>query len=373
MNTVYERLYKNEKELEPELNIEKDRTRKIKGKEKSYIINILYKILIIILIYMILVEFNKDLNFRAIKVAFFLPSIKFGGRERVIALLLSLLSQKKMFIFYLITEQGILDDEYTIPNNIKRICLIENKINIFQAIEREFVDILIYNSYDEQMINKLNELKNTKIIFYNHSSYFLWIYLGFYDFKETIYNIYKNCKYVISLIPFENDYLFKIWGINSFYMDNPLTFEYDSVIPSELTKKNIIMIGRNDPNKRFDIGIKAMKNILKEFPECKMYLISQASEELEALIQSLKLEESVLFTGFKADIQKYLQNASLHILPSLSEAYAMVLTEAKIFGIPTIMGGLDFLALAKGGTIIIYDDNPDTVAKAAIKILKNKT
>ena len=135
----------------------------------------------------------------------------------------------------------------------------------------------------------------------------------------------------------------------------------------------LIMIGRSDPIKRYDIGIKAMKNILKEFPECKMYLISPASEDLVSLIQSLKLEESVLFTGFEVDIQKYLQNASLHILASLSEAYAMVLTESKIFGIPTIICGLDFLALAKGGTIIIYDDNPDTVAKAAIKILKNKT
>ena len=49
----------------------------------------------------------------------------------------------------------------------------------------------------------------------------------------------------------------------------------------------------------------------------------------------------------------------------------MVLGETKIFGIPSIICGLDFLALAKGGTIIIYDDNPDTVAKEAIHILKD--
>ena len=39
----------------------------------------------------------------------------------------------------------------------------------------------------------------------------------------------------------------------------------------------------------------------------------------------------------------------------------------------TILCGLDFLALAKGGTVIIYDDNPDTIAKEAIKILKDET
>ena len=51
----------------------------------------------------------------------------------------------------------------------------------------------------------------------------------------------------------------------------------------------------------------------------------------------------------------------------------MILGETKIFGIPTIICGLDYLALAKGGTVIIYDDNPDTIANEAINILKSET
>ena len=49
----------------------------------------------------------------------------------------------------------------------------------------------------------------------------------------------------------------------------------------------------------------------------------------------------------------------------------MVLIKTKIFGIPTIICGLDYLALAKGGTVYIYDENPETIAKEAIKILKD--
>ena len=49
----------------------------------------------------------------------------------------------------------------------------------------------------------------------------------------------------------------------------------------------------------------------------------------------------------------------------------MALSETKIFGIPSIIIGLDYLALAKGGTAIIYDDHPDIIAKEAIKILKD--
>ena len=96
------------------------------------------------------------------------------------------------------------------------------------------------------------------------------------------------------------------------------------------------------------------------------------NEQLAKLIKSLKLEENVFFTGMQNKIEKYLQNASLHIFPSLFEAYPMVLSEAKIYGIPTILCGIDYIALVKGGTVVVYDDNPDTVAKEAIKILKDE-
>ena len=156
-------------------------------------------------------------------------------------------------------------------------------------------------------------------------------------------------------------------------MDNPLTFEYDSIIPSDLSSKNIIMIGRiNDPIKRFHLGIKAMKTIIKEIPNCRMNIISSKKNKLNKLVKRLKLRKYVKFTGIQKKIEIYLKHASLHIFPSLSESYAMALGEAKIFGIPSIICGLDFLSLAKGGTVIIYDDNPDTIAKEAIKILKNE-
>ena len=177
---------------------------------------------------------------------------------------------------------------------------------------------------------------------------------------------------MISLIPLENDYLFKKWGINSILMDNPTTYNYDLVIPSDLSQKIIIMVGRSeDPIKRYDIGIKAMKNIIKEVPESEMKIISKINKNYQRLIEDLSLEKNVIFTGYQKNIENYLKNASLHILSSLSEAYPMILGETKIFGIPSIICGLDYLSLAKGGTIIIYDDNPITLAKEAVLVLKD--
>ena len=318
-------------------------------------------------------DFYFDLNIveGSIKVGFLMDSIKYGGRERAIAILLNYLAKEQYFTFYLITSSGILKDEYFVPTNIKRISLLNKKMNLFQVIKEENLDIFVYNSYDKNLIKKLNKLQKTKIIYYNHSVFLFWILFG-NNFYNSIYQSYKKCKYVISLVPLENDYLFKRWGINSIFMYNPQTFEYDLVKPSDLSSKNIIMIGRTvDVLKRFDLGIKAMEFIIKEIPECKLNIIGSYNESLERLIKLLKLENFIQFTGFHKNIEKYLKSASLHIFTSIAEAQPMVLSETKIFGIPSILCGLDYLALARGGNVIIYDDSPKTIAKEAIKILKN--
>ena len=342
-------------------------------------INCIYinkKSIILLFIFFLMVSFDylkaNNLDIELIKVAFYCNSIKYGGVERVISLLLNYLSKLKIFELYLITKQKILEGEYSISTNIRRISLSEQKITLFNTIEKEKINILIYNFYNREDIKKLNNLTYTKIIYYDHSSFLYWIYYNAPTFNNSIYYIYRNCDYVISLIPLENNYLFKRWGINSILMDNPTTFEFDSVIPSNLDNKNIIMVGRSyDPVKRYDLGIRAMINIIKEIPECKMNIISLINKKYKSLIQNLKLEKFVKFVGYQRYVEIYLKNSSLHILPSLSETYPMALSETKIFGIPSIICGLDYLALAKKGTVIIYDDEPETIAKEAIKILKN--
>jgi len=336
--------------------------------------------LILILLLIFTIQYNRsnskqnisDINVDIIKIGYYCHSLKYGGVERVMALLINYLSREKIFVHYLISERGVLEDEYPIPNSTRRINLKYPRRSVFDAIEENHIDILIYNFYNSVEIQKLNKLNKTKIIYYNHSTFFYWIYLHVYNFKNSIYRIYKQCDYVISLIPVENDYLFKKWGIKSILMDNPSTIEYDSVIPSDLTQKNIIMIGRSDdPIKRYNLGIEAMEKIIKVIPECKMNIVSVPNDKYVRLIKKLNLSDYVRFVGFHKNVELYFKNSSLHILPSLGESYAMVLSEAKIFGVPSIICGLDYLALAKGGIVIIYDDNPETIAKEAIKILSD--
>ena len=61
----------------------------------------------------------------------------------------------------------------------------------------------------------------------------------------------------------------------------------------------------------------------------------------------------------------------MHIIPSLSESFSLVLAETKIYGIPNILMGLDYISFANKKTIIIYNDTPESLAKESIKILNN--
>ena len=167
--------------------------------------------------------------------------------------------------------------------------------------------------------------------------------------------------------------IFKKWGIKSILMNNFMTYEYYLIIPSNLYFKTILLVGRaNDKYKRFELGLLAFEYIYQNIPESKMIIISSLNEtsflsELEENLNSNNIENP----GYVSELEQFYKNASLHIIPSISESFSMVLCETKIYGIPNILLGLEYLSASSGGTIIIYDDTPESLAKEAIKILKD--
>lgn len=268
----------------------------------------------------------------------------------------------------------ITKNEYKLSGNVRRIIISYQLNKLKRHLISKKIDIFIYQFYDRPAITKIKGIKNLKVIFYNHSCFLFWIYNKDKFIFQNVYNEYKNSKYVISLVPFENNYLFKNWGINSIYMNNFLTYEYDNVIPSDLSSKKILMIGRaSDQNKRFELGIKTMKFILKEIPDSEMIIISDDKDiiEIKNLVKILEIQNNIKFVGYTTTPEIFFKDASLHIFPSIAEAFPMVLTETKIYGIPNLLVGIDYVSASKGGVLIIYDDNPEIIAKFAINILNN--
>ena len=295
--------------------------------------------------------------------------MKNGGRARITSLLLNYFYKIKIINLFLFTKKNKQNNEYIVPH-IKRIII---KNNLVHKILKYKIDILIYQLDNIDEIKQLNKKKFIKIIFYIHSSNFDWVYSNYSIFKE-IYNEYINCKYIISLVPFENDYLFKKWKIRSLLIDNFITYKYNYIIPSNLSSKIILMLGRgNDKKKRFNLGIQSMEYILPHIYKCELKIISNLTgiNNLKNLVYNLNLESNIKFVGYSSTPEIYFKNASLNLFPSISESFGLALSEAKIYGIPSILMGIDYVSISKGGTIIIYDDTPESLAKKSIEILKN--
>ena len=305
---------------------------------------------------------------KKIRVGIYTLCMKNGGRARIAAMLMNFLFEYKLFNLYLYTMKIKEKDEYTYPKIIKRSVINNNNLT---KIFKNKIDILIFhlNSYKKTKI--LNNCNNIKVIYYMHSSIFNFLYLNDTYFK-LLYKEYTKSNYIISLIPFENDFLFEKFGINSILMDNFITYNYKRIIPSDVSSKIILMIGRgNDKNKRFEKGIRSVEYLIQVNQDCELKIISQiyGINDLINLIDNLNLRNNIKIEGFKEHSDAFFKNASLHFFLSISESFGLALCETKIYGIPNIVLGIDYIKIAINGTIIIYDDTPESLAKEAMKIL----
>lgn len=101
----------------------------------------------------------------------------------------------------------------------------------------------------------------------------------------------------------------------------------------------IVAIGRIEPEKGFDVLIRAVNLVLQE-RDCTTYIIGAGSMEgeLKRLARRLSVENQVIFTGRlpPEEVVKHLQSASIFALPSRKESFGMVYIEAMACGRPVI-------------------------------------
>lgn len=98
--------------------------------------------------------------------------------------------------------------------------------------------------------------------------------------------------------------------------------------------KNIIAIGRLINSKRFDLIIKAHKEVIKKGVKHNLIILGEGplEKELKNLCKDLKLENSVKFIGFKKNPYPYIKLSDLYIMASDYEGLPLVICEALTLG-----------------------------------------
>jgi len=316
------------------------------------------------------INMNKD----RIGIAFVSQHIFGNGIGRMLSILCSELVKLDKYDIYLITGQGYgLDFKFDEKVKIIRIAGNRTLIENFDKTSNIKIYVL-QNDLTPESINWYKSLNGgKKVIGIMHGVYMSSIYSN----QTGVYKIWKSNKLFDAYIQVIADdyYVNEKLGINNaFFIPNMYTFDVDKTPKSNLTYKNLLIMGRElDKIKGGLYGIKAMKLIVEKIPDAKLYFISAnyKIEFLTNLIKELDLTRNIEILHFTPNITHYFLNSSILLCPSLSESYPMVMNEGKAHGLPIVAFNISYSPPYQNGVTVCEILNYTQMAEESIKLLED--
>ena len=243
---------------------------------------------------------------------------------------------KKFNIFRLIKE------------SIKAIYILINKnVWIKKAIINSDAKVLISTRFSfGNLLNKYGRDEVIKI----HQEH---TYSISEKYINSLYKL-KNINYIMPvsrvLCEAYNDKL----KDKMFYIPLALNYYPENSETSKLNSRNLIAIGRCEPEKGFDELLEIISELKDENVFLNLFGDGSQLDLLKQKAKELKINNMVKFWGFKNQsfIKKYLQTASLYIMTSHEESFGLVLIEAMSYGVPCIA-----YDTAQGAKYTINDKN----------------
>lgn len=350
------------------------------------------------------------MNTKKIKILFRHRSMEMGGVEKVMLSLLNNLDKEKFDMSVLLSlNQGELRNEF--PHHVRKIYLVEGKedlstnpvlqkIQLLQRkwklekfrknpekIDREILknefDVEIamtYNDFDP-VLNSSN--KNSKKIGWFHSEIDLpklqplvpQILEQFPQFDHMVYCSEKIMQIMHRSYP-NLQYPPESVIINAVPVDE-IRKKSEEKIPDFKNRPVFVSVGRLHTRKGFHKLMDAHHRLLKEGFGHSVVIIGDGEELPNLLIQQKKLcvEETFILAGNKMNPYPYIKNADFFILPSESEAWPLVISEALILQKPIIatrVGDIELMIEdGKTGHVIRYETSE--IYQAMKKFLTDKT
>lgn len=132
----------------------------------------------------------------------------------------------------------------------------------------------------------------------------------------------------------------------------------------------------NRPVKGVGYFVDAMPLILAEVPDARFLILGEGREKrsLKSRARELGVENRVVFTGFRPDIDRFYPLMDVSALTSLSEGLSMTLLESMSFGLPVVAtrvgGNPEIVRDAETGFLVPPRD-PAAFAGRVVELLTN--
>lgn len=224
--------------------------------------------------------------------------------------------------------------------------------------------------------------KNKKIILHIHGAE----YIKFYNklsttHKEKVKKIWKKATYIIVLSEqwkkdFENIFDNK----NIVVINNGINIDNLKEGRSEVTKyqNNLLLLGRLGKRKGAYDLIKAIENIVSEFPNMRLYMAGDGEiEKVRNIVLEKQLDKNIIIVGWANFNKKIelLKKCSTVVLPSYNEGLPMTILEGMAIGkiiISTNVGGIPEVVKNGENGIILEPGDIEALSNAMKKVMSSR-
>ena len=301
-----------------------------------------------------------------------IPSLHAGGMERVMSELATYFALTKHAEVYLIIL-GESDKFYNLPVEVK----IYEPDLVFQIKSR-----LIYAIKIQNFVRKSVKTINPHVVLSFGETYNSFVILSLLFTKNRIFVsdrsrpdrdwgflqnqlrriLYPFAEGIIAQTRIAKELaLTHHYNKNISVIGNPIK-EFNNILFTK--RENIILTaGRMIKSKRFDFLLSIFSKSDYKNRNWKLMIVGDGPEcnNLIALSKSLRINQNVIFTGNKTDIERYYFKAKIFAYTSNSEGFPNVLGEAMMSGLAPITyrfiaGSEDLICHNENGYIIEMDD-----------------
>lgn len=339
------------------------------------------------------------------KILFLISSLRIGGAERVCCNICDNLNFNKYEI-YIIS----LSAQIPLGNTLKNV----SKLKIFSCKEPTLLKFPWVSFKSFKLFHKyVKEIKPDIVHshFWGMSCFYLYSFLILKQkpvFIATIHNsefIYTSNKIIEKIFRFVEKSIYRLLRFNlvsiSTAVDNMVkkTLFYKTlskiengidtnsrVDPIYLNQLKILLkletaypiiinVGRASEVKRQEDIIKALPDIIKEFPKTKLLLVGRDnSVRFSSIVKQMNIDNNVLLLDERDDVRNLLNISDIGVFPSLYEGLPLALTEMMAAGLPIIATDIQVLKEITGdGLAALYVPvkNPNAISNAVIEIINN--
>ncbi|MDE1966806.1 MAG: glycosyltransferase, partial [Patescibacteria group bacterium] len=134
--------------------------------------------------------------------------------------------------------------------------------------------------------------------------------------------------------------------------------------------KIVLMVGRLEPEKDFELAIDSWPLVLKALPKAGLVIVGSGSrlEALKERAEKVGAGDSIAFEGWGGNyLASYYKSCDLFLVTSLFEGYGMALKEAQAAGCRIVSTDVG-IAREAGAEIVGWD--PKSVADGIVRTLR---